>query len=208
MNYDEYDNVKEQRFWNNSSEWKRDGEEWSDVFNGTDKLWNLIIYPQIKDYLNGEILEIAPGYGRITEYLLIYSNNINVVELNENCLTKCKERFGNKIKKYSINNGRDLKDFNNNSFDLVFSWDSFVHMDKYVIEDYLYEIYRVLKPDGIGYIHHSFFNGSIRSKDNIAGRSNMNPDLFKELLEKSNLKLISQIELKGNVIDTISIFKK
>jgi ubiquinone/menaquinone biosynthesis C-methylase UbiE len=204
-----YDNTKEQKFWNNDSEWERDGEEWSDVFGGTEKVWNEIIYPKIKDYLKGNILEIAPGHGRITKYLLKYTNNLSVVDLNENCIIKCRERFGNYIQKYSINNGKSLSDFKDESLDFVFSWDSFVHMDKFVIQNYLSEIYRVLKPNGIGYIHHSFFfNGNIESKKNVAGRSNMNPELFNRMLEISKLKLISQEEVKGVVVDTISTFKK
>jgi glycosyltransferase involved in cell wall biosynthesis/ubiquinone/menaquinone biosynthesis C-methylase UbiE len=204
-----YDNITEQRFWNNLSEWKRDGEEWSDIFGGTEKTWNEKIYPKIKDYLKGEVLEIAPGHGRITEYLLKYTINLSIVDLNETCIDKCKERFTDKIRKYSVNNGKNLNDFKNDSFDFVISWDSFVHMDRNVIQSYLNEIYRVLKPDGVGYIHHSsFFDGSIKSFENTSGRSNMNAELFKELLENSNLNLVSQENIQGYVLDVITTFKK
>lgn len=206
-----YDNVTEQRFWNDLSEWKRDGEEWSDVFGGTDNIWNNIIYPKIKDYLDGEILEIAPGHGRITDYLLKYSNSnsLSIVDLNETCILKCKELFGDRIKKYSVNNGKNLNDFENNSFDFIISWDSFVHMDKYVIQSYLNEIYRVLKPNGVSYIHHaSLYGGSIESRSNIAGRSNMSSEIFKEMVENSKLKLISQEGVTGEILDIITIFKK
>jgi 16S rRNA A1518/A1519 N6-dimethyltransferase RsmA/KsgA/DIM1 with predicted DNA glycosylase/AP lyase activity len=65
-----YDNVEEQRFWNNEDSWLEQGEEWSEHFNGTENLWNDIIYPKISKYLKGNVLEIAPGCGRITKYLI------------------------------------------------------------------------------------------------------------------------------------------
>jgi glycosyltransferase involved in cell wall biosynthesis len=204
-----YDNVEEQRFWNNKSEWERDGDEWSDVFGGTEKLWNEIIYPNIQEYLKNDVLEIAPGYGRITKYLIKHSKTLSLVDLNDNCIKKCIEKFGDKIANYVVNNGRNLNYFNDKQFDFIFSWDSFVHMDKSVIDDYLKEIYRVLKKDGVGAIHHSYFyGGRIQSKKNIAGRSNMTPEIFKELAEKNKLTVISQTAVIGGVTDFLTIFKK
>ena len=55
--------------WDNTSTWIDGGEEWSTHFNGTDNLWNNILLPRIKDYINGDVLEIAPGHGRMTRKL-------------------------------------------------------------------------------------------------------------------------------------------
>lgn len=202
-------NIQEQKdLWNNPNNWVNDGHEWSEYFGTTDNLWN-IIYPKIKPYLNGETLEIAPGFGRITEYLLKETSGLSIVDLNSICIDKCKEKFGNKIKSYIVNDGKSL-DYNNDTFDFIISFDSFVHMTEDVIECYIKEIDRTLKNDGFAFIHHSFFFGSERPTENIGGRSNMTMDLFRKLVESNNMKIISQEEFRisSTVVDTLSIFKK
>jgi len=202
-------NIKEQQeLWNNPDNWVNDGHEWSTYFKTTDNLWK-IIYPKFKNYLNGEVLEIAPGYGRITKYLLEKNINLCVIDLNEICITECKKKFGDKIKSYIINDGKSI-DFDDNTFDFIFSFDSFVHMTSGVIEHYIIEINRTLKNNSYAFIHHSFFYGDEKPTNNRGGRSNMNPELFRTIIEKYNMKLISQEDFKTseNINDTISIIKK
>jgi len=202
-------NIEEQKdIWGNPNNWIDNGNDWSTYFETTDKLWNLI-YQKIEKYLNGNVLEIAPGYGRMTEYLLKNNTNLSIVDLNENCIEKCKERFGDKIKSYKVNNGFSLQ-YEENYFDFVFSYDSFVHMTKDVIESYIKNISKILKPNGYTFIHHSFFYGSEYPRDNIAGRSNMTPDLFRNIVTKYGMQVISQENFRTSeqANDIITIFKK
>ena len=204
----DYDNVEEQRHWNNEYAWVEHEHYWSDFFGGIDKLWNDIIYPKIGNYLKGDVLEIAPGFGRITTYLKDKVNNLTIVDLNQLCIDKCKEKFGDTIK-YYVNDGRHLDMIESNSLDFVFSWDSFVHMDEDVINCYLGEIYRVLKSGGHSIIHHSFlYGGNKKSFRNLGGRSNMTPSRFKELAENNNLEVINQEDIIWTVTDTITTIKK
>jgi cyclopropane fatty-acyl-phospholipid synthase-like methyltransferase len=87
----------------------------------------------------------------------------------------------------------------NDSKDFVFSWDSFVHMEKEVIDLYLRGFSDVLKKGGHGFIHHSYFYGEKNPTRNKAGRSNMDFNLFAELLVKNNLKLVDQEMFALNV---------
>lgn len=204
-------NIEEQKnLWGNPNNWVDDGHEWSEYFVTTDNLWNNI-YPKMEKYLNGEVLEIAPGYGRITKYLLELEkvDDLSVIDLNRNCIAKCIDKFGSKIKNYIVNDGLTLN-FNDNTFDFIISFDSFVHMTKDVIESYIKEIYRTLKSGGYGFIHHSHFYSESQPTKNIAGRSDMNPMLFKEYVEKYNMEIISQEDFRTSSVirDTISIFKK
>ena len=119
------------------------------------------------------------------------------------------------MSEYHVNNGNDLTQISDNSQDLVFSYDSFVHIHKNVIDDYLKEIHRVLKPGGKAYIHHSWlYLGNDYSFKNIAGRADMNPDLFKSLVEKNNMKVVKQKTIKFEPLsnwdgtDSITIFEK
>lgn len=202
-------NIKEQKeLWGNPDVWANEGHEWSIYFGSTENLWN-VLYPKIEKFLKGEVLEIAPGYGRITKYLLEKVNNLSIVDLNSNCIEKCKERYGDKIKSYTVNDGKSLN-YDNNSFDFIFSYDSFVHMTADVIECYIIEIQKILKKDGYAFIHHSHFFGDETPTTNIAGRSNMSPDVFNKLVTRYDMVTISQepFRVSEQIFDFLTIFKK
>ena len=85
-------NIDEQRFWNLESNWSMNGHEWSKSFGNTEKLWNEIIFDKIKEFRGKKILEIAPGFGRITQFLSILAQELIVVDLNETCIKKTREK--------------------------------------------------------------------------------------------------------------------
>lgn len=95
-----------------------------------------------------------------------------------------------------------------NSLDFIFSWDSFVHMNDFVINSYLKEFNRILKPGGHAVIHHSYlYGGNVEPFKNKGGRSNMLPNIFKKLAEANNLKIIKQEIFDWTIVDTISTIK-
>ena len=211
-------NIEEQRFWGQEENWTNGGHEWSSIFGTTENLWNEHLFEDLKEFRNKKILEIAPGYGRITQFLSILAKELIVVDLNPLCIQKTKEKLGHHVLAYFVGDGKSFPFIRDNSQDLVYSFDSFVHMHLNVIDDYLKEIYRVLVPGGKGIIHHSnLWGGSENSFDNRAGRSNMTPFFFRGLVEKHNMKIVEQKEIQIStlldrnnniIIDTISIFEK
>ena len=193
---------KQERLWSNPIYWEDQEDLWSTMFaEDTQDLWDNVIYPRIKDYLKGDVLEVAPGRGRVTDFLtkdLNILDSLELVDLNGYCIEYCRKRFGNNLK-YHVNNGVSLDMIKNDSKDFVFSWDSFVHMEKEVIDLYLRGFSDVLKKGGHGFIHHSYFYGEKNPTRNKAGRSNMDFNLFAELLVKNNLKLVDQEMFALNV---------
>ena len=143
--------------WNESYSWAGDGEEWSDDFGGTEALWWFVIYPRIHRYLPaGSILEIAPGGGRWTQFLKNQCQSFTGVDLSARCVERCKARFASDTHmKFYVNDGTSLDVVPDSSIDFVFSFDALVHVEKDVIEAYLTQLARKLKPDGVGIIHHS-----------------------------------------------------
>ena len=193
MNKKQFNINKNYDVWNDKNIWIDGGEEWSEHFGTTDNLWDTILYPKIGKFIKGNVLEIAPGHGRITRKLLESDINLDIIDLSDTCIEKCRERFDDKIDNYYVGNGSDLKDVRSNSKDFVISFDSFVHMSKEVIDSYLNEIYRILKPGGYCWIHHSnIVGGQDDNFNNWAGRSNFNIGEFKILSNKYLFKLISQ----------------
>jgi SAM-dependent methyltransferase len=212
---EKYYNIDEQRLWNNEQMWVMDGHEWSKSFGTTEDLWNKHIFDSIKEFRGKKILEIAPGFGRITQFLSILAGELIVVDLNPLCIEKTKEKLSHHVLAYFVNDGKTIPKVKNNSQDLVFSYDSFVHMHANVTEEYIKEIYRVLKPGGSAFIHHSWlYGGKDESTENVAGRANMSPDQFKGLVNKHGMEIVSQTPLKFDGVfgwdgmDCISFFRK
>jgi hypothetical protein len=79
-----------------------------------------------------------------------------LVDLTRDCIEHCRTRFAEESHlAYHVNDGRSLEMVPDGSIDLAFSFDSLVHVDIDVLEAYLTQLALKLKPDGVGFIHHS-----------------------------------------------------
>ena len=143
--------------WNAAYDWTLRGDEWSSHWGGVETHWHATLLPRVRPFLpTGTICEIAPGYGRWTEYLLGDCDQYVGVDLASRCVDACRERFSSfDHARFEVNDGRSLPMLENDSVDFVFSFDSLVHVEADVIAQYLVELARVLRPDGIGWLHHS-----------------------------------------------------
>lgn len=146
-------NIEVWNTWN----WSDRGDEWSAWWGDTPALWFGALLPRIHGFLPaGTILEIAPGYGRWTQFLKDLCDELVIVDLTERCIEHCRERFSDATNiSYHVNDGRSLEMVDDDSLDLVFSFDSLVHAEADVLGAYLDQLARKLKPDGIGFVHHS-----------------------------------------------------
>jgi SAM-dependent methyltransferase len=144
-------------FWGKTYDWDAAGDEWSATWGGARMQWFGTLLPRIHRHLPAPtILEIAPGFGRWTQFLADQCDHLILVDLSEKCIAACKERFHNRSHiDFHVNDGRSLAFIPDNSIDFVFSFDSLVHAEHDVIAAYLNELGRVLKPGGAGFIHHS-----------------------------------------------------
>lgn len=207
-------NVLEQRHWNNENAFSNAGDEWSSKWGGTENLFNQILKPKVDLYCKGEGLEIAPGWGRMTEFLLPNCKSLSIVDLNENCISKCVNRFGSKIKAYYVNDGMSLTSIPDNSLDFIFSFDSFVHIHFNVFIQYIIDFKRVMKSGSHGVIHHAFFfGGEEKSFNNIGGRANCDPVQLNKIFEENGFEIIKQETCNvsvwfENLSDLITVFRK
>lgn len=139
-------------------DWSSRGDEWSQGWGNTTMMWHGTVLPRICHFLPAaHILEIAPGHGRCTQFLLPHCREITLVDLVPECIKACTKRFrraGPRVRGY-VNNGRSLEMVRDGSIDFVFSWDSLVHVEEDVMREYVTQIGRKLKPGGTGFLHHS-----------------------------------------------------
>jgi len=144
--------------WDSDYDWTGRGEEWSQTWGGSEAQWFGSLYPRLHRFLPvGNLLEIAPGFGRWTRYLNEYVQGRYVgIDLSSACIEYCRDRFsqsGNA--EFLVNDGLSLDAVKNDFFDLVFSFDSLVHANLEVHQTYVAQILRKLSRDGVAFIHHS-----------------------------------------------------
>jgi Methyltransferase domain len=220
------------QMWDVDYEWTEEGEEWSSTWGGSESQWFGAILPRLHSFIPaGTILELAPGFGRWTNYLKNYCELLILVDLSENCIKACQQRFASKSNiTYHINDGKSLSMVPDRSVDLVFSFDSLVHAEADVIQAYLNQLAKKLNSNGVGFVHHSnigehrrFFSISERIpgrlRDHLIQKGfldrthwrafSMTAQLFEKLCEQAGLQCVSQ-ELVNwgtkRLIDCISIF--
>jgi len=155
--------------WNGySAEWERRygtryehlGDEWCD--DGTaDRRWEERLFAHsVAPWLTPgtRALEIGPGGGKWTSRLAPLVHDLVVFDVAEEMLERTKRRVASSDTthvSFQLGNGRDLAPLASDSFDLVFSYDVFVHI---ALEDtlaYVAEIARVLRDGGVAILHHA-----------------------------------------------------
>jgi ubiquinone/menaquinone biosynthesis C-methylase UbiE len=198
--------------------WPERGDEWSQPWGGTHYLWRITIFPRIQSFVPSKnILEIAPGFGRCTQFLKELCDNLIVVDISEKCIQACQERFHDcKNIEYYTNDGKSLDMIPSQSIDFIFSWDSLVHADKSVMEAYIEQFPRILKPGGFGFIHHSNLAEYIDKRtgkliyENLHFRDEtMDSSLFLKYSDASGLNCILQEKINWRVHflnDCLSVF--
>lgn len=183
--------VKQNKNWWAAYDWDRAGDEWSGPWGGADAQWHASLWPRVRHYLPaGNVLEIACGYGRWTHFLKDHCDLLTAVDLAENCVVACRERFaGDERLRFAATDGRSLPDIADVSIDFAFSFDSLVHVDTATIASYLAELARVLRPDGVAFIHHSNLGGYGRRYE-LAGRMRKLPGALRRagLLEYAHMR--------------------
>src|SRR6478752_7017059 len=111
-------------------------------------MWFGFVLPRIHAFMpTGTLLEIGPGYGRWTAYLKDLCDRLIGVDLAENCVEACRQRFADvDHAEFHVNDGRSLSMVADGSIDVAFSFDSLVHADDDALNAYVVELARVLAP--------------------------------------------------------------
>jgi len=151
--------------WNEEYDWSLAGDAWSGPWGDAGTQWFGSIYPRIRGFLPARsILEIAPGFGRWTQFLLDDCETLIGVDVAPKCTEACQQRFADRPgATFETNDGRTLPMVADASIDFAFSFDSLVHVEAEALASYLGELARCLTPDGIAFLHHSNYGAYQRS---------------------------------------------
>lgn len=221
-------------WWDKEKDWTEAGNDWSSPYGTHAMQWHASLLPRIYRYLPAPtILEIAPGFGRWTQFLKDLCSQLIVVDLSVKCIEACKQRFeADKNITYHLNDGKSLDMIEDNSIDFVFSFDSLVHAENDVIQAYLEQLACKLTPNGVGFVHHSNLGSFVKHfelADNLSrGRHllsqlhmvepgdhkrcrNMTADIFLSLATTAGLKVVSQELINwqtDRTIDCLSVITR
>ena len=179
-----------EQIWNRW-DWSKQGEEWTPSEEWKQSVITHIMHKWVQS--NASVLEIGPGGGRWTEYLQKLARELTIVDVAEKCIEICKERFKDCTNiTYHVNDGSSLPFLKNDQFDYVWSFDVFVHIDPKSSIRYYEEFSRILKPGGIGIIHHG-----VDGRSHLGWRSRMTKERVVELCEKNGLEVLDQFDQWG-----------
>jgi SAM-dependent methyltransferase len=152
-------------FWETEYDWNERGDAWSGPWGDAPAQWYGSILPRVRHFLPAQsVLEIAPGFGRWTRFLLDHCDELIGVDLAPRCVEACRRRFADHEKaRFDTNDGQSLPMVGASSIDFAFSYDSLVHVESEALAGYLSELARVLKPEGVAFLHHSNYGAYQRS---------------------------------------------
>lgn len=134
-------------------DWSTRGEEW-----GPPDGRQALITEHLKPRVSAEsmIVEIGPGGGRWSAELLPFAQRLVLIDVSETAVELCRERFKDSPRvEVTQTDGASLCGIADESVDLVWSMEAFVHMAPVDVAAYLREIGRALKPGGFALIHHA-----------------------------------------------------
>ncbi|MGA8792169.1 MAG: methyltransferase domain-containing protein [Candidatus Binatus sp.] len=129
------------------------------------------LYRVVDDYIrpyvkpDATVLEIGPGGGRWTRYL-VSAKKVVAVDINAEFFAPLRAMFPDANLGFYQPEGFDLRGVAADSIDFVFTFGTFVHIDPDGIREYLGEIRRVLKRGGTAVVQYA-------AKEKPAGRKEL-----------------------------------
>lgn len=188
---------------------KAESKESLDIFWGSDSNF----YKMFQKLDTSNIIELASGWGRHVSNYFDKAEMITLVDILQENIDICKERFENtgKVKFYK-NDGYDLKELKSDTYTSLFSYDAMVHFELMDIYTYLKDIYRVLQGGGRALLHHSNNHADYKAafSNALGGRSFMSRECFAYLASRAGFVILEQkvIDWSEPELDCISLIEK
>jgi len=134
-------------------------------------------------------LEIGPGGGRWTRYLLGF-RKLYVVDYHAELLQELQRNFNKPNMQFVVNHGTDFPGVPEHSVDFVLSIACFVHLELHLIAAYLNNIARILKPGGNVFITYS-------DKTKLGARMNSTfsdntPERMRKIVTDAGFKILEE----------------
>lgn len=176
--------------------------------------WSTQIWPLLSKYDidYSHSVDLACGHGRNTAMLSPLSQKVTLVDVNGENIEFCKKRFRGDRFAFVKTSGYDLCDIGDVSVSFVYSFDAMVHFDLAIVQAYVKEFARILRPGGYGFIHHSncmeAFGKDFRD---VQGWRNFNSrEIFARMCERFGMQVVEQqlLDWGPKDHDCFTVFRK
>jgi SAM-dependent methyltransferase len=134
-------------------------------------------------------LEIGPGGGRWTKYLLSFGKVI-AVDFYQPVIDEFVRQFRAPHLTVVKNNGTDFPGIDDKSTNFVWSYGTFVHLDEEIIRGYLASLPRILAPAAHVVIHYSD-KRKPKARDNPSFSEN-DPPRMRRLVEHAGFEVVKE----------------
>jgi ubiquinone/menaquinone biosynthesis C-methylase UbiE len=145
------------------------------------------VIPYVRQDQTG--LEIGPGGGRWTRYLLGFGS-LYVVDYHSELLSELRKNVDKPNMIFVKNNGTDFPAVPDDSIDFVFSFGTFVHLDRPIIEAYLGNLTRILRPRGNAVIQYSD-KTKVMAQEN-PGFSQNTPNEMRSMVTHAGFRIVEE----------------
>jgi SAM-dependent methyltransferase len=165
------------------------GLEWGDPDNVPPLRFVRDTY--LRPYVNPDhiALEIGPGGGRWTRYLLNFKT-VYVVDYHAELLAELRRTFRHPNIVPVRNNGTDFPGIPAQSVDFLFSFGVFVHFDAPIIESYLCNMKQLLRPHANVVIHYS--DKTKRMAQQNRGFSDNDPERMRRMVRHAGYTILEE----------------
>jgi enamine deaminase RidA (YjgF/YER057c/UK114 family) len=142
-------------------------------------------------YLNPEhtAVEIGPGGGRWTRYMLGFKQ-LYVVDYYPQLLEELQRTLESPNLAVIKNNGTDFPGIPDESVDFVFTFGTFVHLDAPLIESYLQNLRRIVRPAANLVIHYSDKN-KVMAQQNVSFSQNT-PERMRRMVQQAGYEILEE----------------
>ena len=187
-----------------------DAEKWTIVFWSEDHPF----YPLFKRLDLTAVLELACGHGRHSEIVAERSGQLTLMDVHEQNIEYCRTRlarFQNIV--FFTNSGHDFRPIADGALTAIFCYDAMVHFSPDLVQAYLRDTARVLKPGGMALYHHSNYPAPLDRHygQNPHARNHMTESLFRQFTDEAGLALVESLPIEwGGVadLDRLTLLRK
>ena len=143
-------------------------------------------------------VDLAAGYGRHAEYSAPLAGKLVLMDVIERNLKVCRVRLAQRFPGllYIHNNGYDYQPLKACAVSAIYCYDAMVHFTANLVQSYLVDTARVLRPGGRALFHHSNYNGPqmVHFGQHPHARQRMTQNLFVSFALAAGLRVVeSQI---------------
>jgi SAM-dependent methyltransferase len=160
------------------------------------------------------VLELACGHGRHSFELKEMATEIILMDINEENIAVCRDRFAGMAKFTCIrNDGFSFRPVPDGACSAIFCYDAMVHFDSEVIFSYLRDSFRILRQGGMGLFHHSNYTSNPGGdyRKSLHWRNFMSRELFSHYACKAGLEVVETVLLDWGGerdLDCLSLVRK